>query len=54
MKKRIAVWLEQELLNQLRQEVTRRQIAQSKGRDEINFSTVITEAIEKLLAAGKK
>ena len=54
MKKRIAVWLEQELLNRLRQEVVRRQVAQSKSRDDINLSTVVVEAVEKLLAAGKK
>ena len=54
MKKRMTVYLEQELLNRLRQEVVRRQVTQSKSRDDINLSTVVVEAVEKLLAGGKK
>lgn len=54
MKKRMTVYLEQDLLNRLRQEVVRRQVAQDKTRDDINLSTIVVEAIEKLLAAGKK
>lgn len=48
MKKRIAVMLEQEEIDWLRAEVARQQIAQGKTRNEINMSTIIEQAVEKL------
>ena len=52
MKKKLVVVLEQSLLDRLRQEVARRQVAEGLGRDKINMSVLITQAIEKQLRKG--